>query len=327
MRINSYILALTLAASTQVLAQITNINVFGVFLNYLSLYQQEITLGVWHKLSDHESYEKRGEITFNSDDWFTQLQIARDQAATPPPTQSSRSKQRKQKQQQPQQQPLQNFISYKNAEQSPAAIATFAEDFVLNVQAPIKPIEPEEPPERYVGQDGQFMEPEDEYEQRFEEWKERKAEAENGEPEEQTPGSYAIYQIKLRDEVRGWEAMSSIKSCLLVASDFQEKFTLHLDQDRQVYAFDYYTANSQCESAHLNEYPMASLEQFKSVSLDISTSELGPKPHFIRAQAIKLDQTGKPEAEQTFFQKYWFYVVPFLLIMVFTGGEPEKTAA
>ena len=30
------------------------------------------------------------------------------------------------------------------------------------------------------------------------------------------------------------------------------------------------------------------------------------RSNFHKAQAIKVDETGKPEAEKTFFQKYWY---------------------
>ncbi|KAF9352380.1 ER membrane protein complex subunit 10 [Mortierella sp. AD094] len=304
MKLNTYILALTLAASVQVLAE-------------------EVTLGVWHKLSDHESFEKRGEIRFDADEWFNQIQIKREQANAPPTSHPSKQKQQKQQQQQP----LQSFTTYQNVQLNDAAIAILAEDFVLNVRAPIKFEEPEpEPTERISYEDGEFESDED-FEQRLDEWKMRREEYEEARQTKKTPGSYAFYQIKLKDESRGWEAMSSVKSCLLVASDFQEEITLHLDQDHRVFAFDYYTTASKCENDHKREYTLKSLDQFKSIKVDLATSEVGPKARFAKAQAIKIDQTGKPEVEKTFIQKYWVYIVPVVLMVLFTGGEPEKTAA
>lgn len=37
-----------------------------------------------------------------------------------------------------------------------------------------------------------------------------------------------------------------------------------------------------------------------------------------KAQAIKVDETGKPEAEKTFFQKYW-YVLNHIFIISFSS--------
>ncbi|KAI8602678.1 hypothetical protein EDD21DRAFT_371186 [Dissophora ornata] len=310
MRLNTYILALTLAASVQVLAE-------------------EVTLGVWHKLNDHESFEKRGEIRFDADEWFN-LKQSREQVSASSTKSSKQKLQQQQQQQQQLLQQLQSSIVYQNIKLQASSAAALVEDFVLNVQGPIViPEREEEPQGRDVDEDGEYVESEEEFEQRLEEWKMTQEELDEQDQMEKTPGSYVFYQIKLRDESRGWEAMSSIKSCLLVASDFQEQITLHLDQDRQVFAFDYYTSASKCENEDKKEFPLTSLDLFKSVKVDLSTGNAGPKARYSRAQAIKIDnQTGKPEEEKTFFQKYWVYILPIVLVMLFTGGgEPEKTAA
>ncbi|KAF9111615.1 ER membrane protein complex subunit 10 [Mortierella sp. AM989] len=298
MRLNTFILALTLAASVQVLAE-------------------EVTLGVFHKLSDHESFEKRGEIRVNVEEWLNHIQ---NEQASASASYSQSSKQKQQKK------PLESFASYENTQLKASSLETFSDDFVLNTRAPIKPVELEpEPTERETDEEGR-LESEEEFEQRVIEWKYRQEDALE-DVELKTPGSYAFYQIKLKDEKSGWEAMSSVKSCLLIASDFKEKITLHLDQDRQLFAFDYYTSASKCEDDHKKEYSLKSLDQFKIVKIDLATPGAGPKALYTRAQAIRVDPTGKPEVEKTFFQKYWMYIVPVVLMALFTGGEPEKTAA
>ncbi|KAF9273961.1 ER membrane protein complex subunit 10 [Mortierella alpina] len=303
MRLNTYILALALVASTQVLAE-------------------EVTLGVWHKLSDSESFEKRGEIRLDAEEWLNHNQH-RDQPLASS-TQSSKQKYQKQQQQQSQQ----SQIVYQNAQLESLKAQVLAEDFVLNVRAPIKAQQfEEEPTERDTDEDGNITETEEEFQQRVEEWRAQKEELEAQDPALRTAGSFGFYQIKLRDESRNWESMSSIKSCLLVASDFQEKITLHLDQNREVFAFDYYTSASACEEKHQKEFPLKTLDHFKNVSIDIAPSQSGPKARYARAQGIKMDETGNPAVEKTFFQKYWVYIVPIVLVMLLTGGEPEKTAA
>ncbi|KAF9896846.1 hypothetical protein BX616_006652, partial [Lobosporangium transversale] len=300
MKLQTFILALTLAISVQVLAE-------------------EVTLGVFHKLSDHESFEKRGEIRFDAEEWF-ELKQQREQASASA-TQSAkltyqqRKELLKQKQEQ-KQQPNQNQqqkqnqqsspIIYQNVQIDPDSMARLAEDFVLNVQAPVKVHELEPEPEGpEVDEDGQFVETQEEFEQRLEEWRAQNEAQENGGLSTKTPGSYAFYQIKLKDETTGWEAMSSIKSCLLVASNFQEQITLHLDSDREVFAFDYYTTASRCEDKDKQEFSLTSLDHFKDVKIDFATAVSGPKARYAKAQAIKIDsQTGKPEVEKTFFQKY-----------------------
>lgn len=171
------------------------------------MHSQEVTLGVWHKLSDSESFEKRGEIRLDAEEWLNHNQH-RDQplAST---TQSSKQKYQKQQQQQSQQ----SQIVYQNAQLEPLKAQVLAEDFVLNVRAPVKAQQfEEEPTERDMDEDGNITETEEEFQQRVEDWRAQREELEAQDPALRTAGSFGFYQIKLRDESRNWEAMSSIKS-------------------------------------------------------------------------------------------------------------------
>ena len=160
-------------------------------------------------MSDSESFEKRGEIRLDAEEWLNHNQ-QRDQ---PLASSTQSSKQKYQKQQQQQQQSQQSQIVYQNAHLEPLKAQIFAEDFVLNVQAPIKAKEfEEEPAEPERDEDGNITETEEEFQQRLEEWKAQKEDHEAQDPALRTAGSYGFYQIKLRDESRNWEAMSSIKS-------------------------------------------------------------------------------------------------------------------
>ncbi|KAG0298065.1 hypothetical protein BGZ98_000334 [Dissophora globulifera] len=274
MRLNTYLLALTLAASVQVLAE-------------------EVTLSVWHKLSDHETFEKRGEIRLDADSWL-QAQQTLSQASASSSTLSSKQKQVQQQKHYELQKQQQAALSYSNVQLSPASAATFPIEFILNVQTPSEEGE-SGPGEREVDEEGAFTETEEEFADRVAEWhqgeEDRKIALANS-----APGSYAYYQIQLREESRGWEATSSIKSCLLVASDFQEELRLHLDQEQQVFAFDYYAGESKCSDDHKKVFPLTSLDHFKNVRIELSTGQAGPKPRYTKAQAIKIDNTtGKPE--------------------------------
>ncbi|KAG0057456.1 hypothetical protein BGZ83_010024 [Gryganskiella cystojenkinii] len=316
MRVNTYILALALAASVQVLAE-------------------EVTLGVWHKLSDHESFEKRGEIRLDAEDWFN-LHLQKLQNPHPTSTSSSSKKSRQEKQQQQQQQVFKPApIVYESISNlSPAMAQSLKEDFILNVRAPIIERDQDEDLEPIArGEldepDAEYPETEEEFEQRVDEWKMRQEEAAEAALIEKTAGTLGFYQIKLRDETRGWEAVSSIKSCLLVAADFKEEIVLHLDQNREIFAFDYHTpADSprQCDQDSQKQIAIENLDRFKDLKVELTTANQGPKARYNRAQAIKMDETGKPEVEKTFFQKYWVYILPMVLVFLFTGGEPEKAA-
>ncbi|KAG0014543.1 ER membrane protein complex subunit 10 [Podila clonocystis] len=300
MRLSAYILGFALAASVQVLAE-------------------EVTLGVYHKLSDHESFEKRGEIRFDTEEWVRYQEQQAEQRLLQQQQANAKRQYKKKKNVDLKPAPQ---IMYSNIELGAKQAQSLMEDFVLNVEAPYKASEHnEKPTEPYED------ETEEEFAVRVEEWKMQEEEAVEKDAE-RTPGTVGFYQIKLKDEARGWEAMSSIKSCLLVASDFQERFTLHLDQNRNVFAFDYYTSVDQCEDGHSQELPLSTLEKFKNTQVELLEGSQGPKARYSKAQSIKLDEaTGQPAVEKTFFQKYWMYILPAVIMFLFSGGEPEKPAA
>ncbi|KAF9300404.1 ER membrane protein complex subunit 10 [Mortierella antarctica] len=301
MRLSAYILGFALAASVQVLAE-------------------EVTLGVYHKLSDHESFEKRGEIRFDTEEWV-QYQEQQAEQRLLQQQQANTKRQYKKKNKNMDLKPAPQIV-YSNIELGAKQAQSLVEDFVLNVKAPYRASDHnEEPTEAYED------ETEEEFATRVEEWKMQEEEATEKDAE-RTPGTVGFYQIKLMDETRGWEAMSSIKSCLLVASDFQERFTLHLDQNRNVFAFDYYTSVDQCADVHSQELPLSTLDKFKNTQVELLEGNQGPKARYNKAQAIKLDETtGQPAVEKTFFQKYWMYILPAVIMFLFAGGEPEKPAA
>ncbi|KAF9310705.1 ER membrane protein complex subunit 10 [Podila horticola] len=301
MRLSAYIVGFALAASVQVLAE-------------------EVTLGVYHKLSDHESFEKRGEIRFDTEEWV-QYQEQQAEQRLLQQQQANAKRQYKKKNKNLDLKPAPQIV-YSNIELGAKQVQSLVEDFVLNVEAPYRASEHnEKPTEPYED------ETEEEFAMRVEEWRMQEEEAVEKDAE-RTPGTVGFYQIKLKDETRGWEAMSSIKSCLLIASDFQERFTLHLDQNRNVFAFDYYTSVDQCADVHSQELPLSTLDKFKNTQVELLEGIQGPKARYSKAQAIKLDEaTGQPAVEKTFLQKYWMYILPAVIMFLFAGGEPEKPAA
>ncbi|KAF9973482.1 ER membrane protein complex subunit 10 [Actinomortierella ambigua] len=292
MRISTYIAALAFVASAHVFAE-------------------EVTLGVYHKLSDHESFEKRGEIVLDADNWAT--------------------------------------AQYTSLPTTDKVAEALAKDFTLNIRAAGTGRYPSEEQEEgdFEYADMPYTDPEaqehGEEASAYEQQQQQQQQPEEMDPEVKAaqelyqkgaaeaqakgPGSVAFYQIKLKDESRKWEALSSVKSCLLVASDFKEQITLHLDASRRVYGFDYYTSADACTDDSQKEVQIQSLDQLNHVKVDVSVGQSGPRARYARAQTIKLDETGKPEGEKTFWQKYWMYIVPALLMFLMAGGEPEKPAA
>lgn len=150
----------------------------------------------------------------DAEEWYN-LHLQQNQAPPIPTSTSSSRKRQDTKQQQPLYKPVP--IVYESLTNVNAAVAkALKEDFILNVRAPIQERDPEEDSEPVFGEQdvegGEYNETEEEFEQRMEEWNMRQEEAAEEALVEKTPGSVAFYQIKLRDETRGWEAISSIKS-------------------------------------------------------------------------------------------------------------------
>lgn len=161
-------------------------------------------MGVYHKLSDHESFEKRGEIRFDTDEWVQYQEQQAEQRLLQQQQQNAK-RQYKKKNKSVDLKPAPQ-IMYSNIALGVKQVQSLVEDFVLNVQAPYKASElNEKPTELYED------ETEDEFAMRLEEWRMQQEEAEEKDAE-RTPGTVGFYQIKLKDEIRGWEAMSSIKS-------------------------------------------------------------------------------------------------------------------
>ncbi|KAG1439981.1 hypothetical protein G6F56_012089 [Rhizopus delemar] len=56
-----------------------------------------------------------------------------------------------------------------------------------------------------------------------------------------------FYQIKVKDETTGNIHVSSVKLCQMVASEWNDEFILHLDENNEFYHFDYYSTANDCE--------------------------------------------------------------------------------
>jgi len=150
----------------------------------------------------------------DAEDWYS-LHLQQNQAPPIPTSTSSSRKKQDTKQQQPLFKPVP--VVYESLANVNAATAkTLKEDFILNVRSPVHERDPDEDAEPVFGEQdvegSEYNETEEEFEQRMEEWTMRQEEAAEEAHVVKTPGSVAFYQIKLRDETRGWEAISSIKS-------------------------------------------------------------------------------------------------------------------
>ncbi|CAO3648843.1 unnamed protein product [Mucor hiemalis] len=66
--------------------------------------------------------------------------------------------------------------------------------------------------------------------------------------------SDVYYQVKVKDERTGDIILSTVKMCQMVASDWSDEFTLHLNEDNQFYYLSYYAGSNECPENI--EYPI-----------------------------------------------------------------------
>lgn len=128
------------------------------------------------------------------------------------------------------------------------------------------------------------------------------------------------YQVRLqlpltKDTRRQMDFITaSVPACALLASNLADSLRLTLDQFGNVVGVDYRTATADCGSA--TEQPTSSKFDTK-VSLNVGAE--APKPF---RQELETPEAAKEKAEgeKGFIAKYWMYIVPFVLVLLFSGG-------
>ncbi|KAG9307494.1 hypothetical protein G9A89_017324 [Geosiphon pyriformis] len=128
-----------------------------------------------------------------------------------------------------------------------------------------------------------------------------------------------IYHVQIIDDENQKQTFVSFtKWCLLQSSNFEDEIIVHLNHENKLFHFDYYTAQSRCNQ---NSPETAS---FKT-SVQTIKAVKGVVPKLAKAAPIRPDGTVEPpHEEKTFLQKYWIYIVPLLLILMFGGGPAEE---
>jgi len=121
------------------------------------------------------------------------------------------------------------------------------------------------------------------------------------------------------------EALASYRSahhaCNLVDTGLSDLFTIQLDWRHKLVSIHLSTPSLQ------NKVPLTTLAGFKS-KVYVQHMESGPSPDtasFIqRIEEEKLaKQRGDTKDNRSFFAKYWMYIIPFVLVLVMSGGSPE----
>ncbi|RKO91136.1 hypothetical protein BDK51DRAFT_31163 [Blyttiomyces helicus] len=155
-----------------------------------------------------------------------------------------------------------------------------------------------------------------------------------------TAGESALYRVSLRTRgENGITLNATVPLCLLETAKRRDQFTLHLDSNGNPWHLDYLVAATECKNADIlgplrnligplsNRIPnfldlKDAVTKFKSQVL-ISKPIEGARP---KLQELVDTPDGKPIAEQSFFQKYWFYIIPILILVGMSSAaeEPAK---
>lgn len=158
------------------------------------------------------------------------------------------------------------------------------------------------------------------------------------------------YRVRVPSNIFGEQkdrfVMASLPLKCLVNADLNENYVLHLDDLGNIVAMDYTTPSGECimeEVAPPEEWkfnPLAFVRLPKDAPrLDPNFSAQGPGPkqtgtggEDLAADAVNTfegsEEDGKKKKPDSFFKRYWMYLVPLGLIMVNTliAPPPEEQA-
>jgi len=126
-----------------------------------------------------------------------------------------------------------------------------------------------------------------------------------------------LYLVEIRDTKGNVLSSSYTKACFLFESQFKDEIILHVNGDGKVLFADYFTEKSQCPEEIKDNIPAGNA--FKT-SVRVLKSEQGQRPHLTSLKFYKREQVKKQLKEQGFFAKYWMYILPVVLILLFSGG-------
>ncbi|GLB33940.1 hypothetical protein LshimejAT787_0108240 [Lyophyllum shimeji] len=149
-----------------------------------------------------------------------------------------------------------------------------------------------------------------------------------------------LYQVALEREGDAGEAqwdISSVKACHLPKSTAEaiHLHTLDLDNPKP-YAIDYFVSpvphDGACQKSSpkrstAKSVPLQTFESFANVNSTVvlKSPRFPPLPQLTTPPVLSPEgEPVVPVPEKTFLQKYWMYIVGFLLITLLTGGGEEE---
>ncbi|ORX89802.1 hypothetical protein K493DRAFT_305453 [Basidiobolus meristosporus CBS 931.73] len=142
-----------------------------------------------------------------------------------------------------------------------------------------------------------------------------------------SPSEKDLYNVKVNSLGEAPKAVtfSSAKWCMLEASQFSDKFTVHFDKEGNFFHADYHPGAHGCQ------------EEAQVTNVEFNTSIDLVKPHhelrymrpdmfvsaWLRVTEEELKQKENAEYSN-FFTKYWYIIVPVVLVLLVGGGDPPK---
>mmetsp|Transcript_14868 Transcript_14868/g.22360 ORF Transcript_14868/g.22360 Transcript_14868/m.22360 type:complete len:236 (+) Transcript_14868:106-813(+) len=147
--------------------------------------------------------------------------------------------------------------------------------------------------------------------------------------------SNGLFTIKINSD--GFNSSSpavsaSIRACDLQKSGFKEDISLHVDRDFNVVGIHYTSPVTAlprpCDPKKVpDNTPLAFYSKIKVIEAapaqSIPIQAQGPRPPYLQNVKLGVEDVAeqKPAANQSFLFKYWYIVLPLVLITLFGGGE------
>jgi len=166
--------------------------------------------------------------------------------------------------------------------------------------------------------------------------------AENSQLFEELTKKDGFYKIRARTS-SGNYSLSSVRACRLVDSDFSEVITLHRDNAGGFLHMDYLTEQAKSTvllrephtSCH-KEYQSGGGLKGRHPKTNVKIQTLSESSRAVVEPKTVIPDPAQPgatpQAEQSFFGKYWYFIVPALVMMVInsvlaTVEQPQAAGA